>query len=330
MTEPVTPSGSEPPSRAWHVVALLIVGPILVLGYKVGSRISAERDAEKIVRPLGSYGPDGRPDARSLARVQRGSGALVETLEGMIREGPFEHRAPIARALGYSRRLECLRNLVLVLRDGCVDPEQVALPRDWPCACYPPDELALEAGEKGRAAMTALEKDEDPFVRGFAHEHLVATGERSIDLDLVRLAGEDGMLGERAGALLAAPLEAKDAPRVSLDGATGLLALAGPTPRGRVAAALLERSGAKVPDARVAELTALVRALSPADVKLVRDPRAVARAERSLARGDAKAVALLAELAAVDPRAREVLVAAVSSATDPAVREAASRALEGR
>ncbi len=320
-------SSDEPPSKTWHVVALLIVGPILIFGWKTGSRIAAEREAEKIVRPLASLGADGRPDPRALAHVERGSGALIETLVRMVREGPFEHRAPVLRALGYSKRLECLRDLVLLLRDGCVAPEKVALTRPWPCTALPPDELALEAGAKGQAQMLLLEKDEDPFVAAFAHTHLVATGERTIDGRFVRLLQEDGVIGERAGALLASALERKDAPRVAQDAVPGLLVLAGPTPRGRAAAALLERSGSKVPDAKIAELTALVQALSPADLRVVRDPLAVARAERSLARGDASAAKVLADLAAIDSRAREALLAAVSSATDPAVRDAAERAL---
>ncbi len=316
---------AEPRSHAGRIVLLLIVGPILALGYKTGSRIAAEREAEKVERELASERPDGRPDPRALAHVERGSGAFLDVLVRHAREGQFEYRAAIARALGFSRRLECLRELVLELRDGCVSPELVALPRPWPCPCYPPDELALETGEAGLGAMRELERDEDPFVRGFAHTFLAATGERSIDGELLRLMGDEGTLGARAVAIAAASVEK---PRVALDGAGGLVAFVGPTPLGRVCAALLVRSGAHVPPAREGEVKALAAALTRADVTLERDRGAVARAARALAWGDASAAATLGELASVDSAARDALVAAVASSDSADVREAAKRALE--
>ncbi len=317
-------STTEPPSRAWRVVAILIVGPALVLAYKTGSRIAAEREADTFVRTLGSTGPDGRPDPRALVHVERGSGALISVLERMVREGPFEHRAPIARALGFSRRLECLRELVLALRDRCVDAELVALPRPWPCRVYPPDELALETGEDGNAAMEELAKGEDGFLRGWGQTFLVASGKRPLDGTVCALMKGEGLLAERAGALAVAglgkPLDPGAVP--------GLVALVADTPRGRVAAALLARSGSSLPEGREEAVRALAARLTPADEKLVRDPRAVARAAQALlARGDARAAELLGELAAVDSGAREALVAAVESSESVEVREAARRAL---
>src|SRR5205823_8564480 len=106
--------------------------------------------------------------------------------------------------------------------------------------------------------------------------------------------------------------EKGEKPKVALDAVPGLETLVGPTPRGRAAAALLGRGTA-----------------SSADLKLLRDPSAVARAARALYLGDAAVVPLLAELASVDSRAHEALVAAVSSSTDPSIRAVATRALEG-
>jgi hypothetical protein len=314
----------EPPSRAWRVAVVLIVGPALVLAYKTGSRISAEREVDTFVRTLDSTGPDGRPDPRALVHVERGSGALIAVLERMVREGPFENRASIARALGFSRRLECLRELVLELRDGCVDPELVALPRPWPCAVYPPDELALETGEAGTAAMEDLAREEDAFLRGWGQTFIVASGKRPLDGAVLSLLNGRGRLAERAGALAVASLGKP----VDPGAVPALVALLGETSRGRVAAALLARGGATLPAERAEETRALAAKLSPADEKLVRDPRAVARASRALLeRGDARAAEILGELASVDSGARAALVAAVESSSSVEVRDAARRAL---
>jgi hypothetical protein len=314
----------EPPSRAWRVVLVLIVGPALVLAYKTGSRISAEREVDAFVRTLDSKGPDGRPDPRALVHVERGSGALITVLERLVREGPFETRAQIARALGFSRRLECLRELVLELRDGCVDPELVALPRAWPCTVYPPDELALETGEAGFAAMEDLAREEDAFLRGWGQTFLVASGKRPLDGAVFSLMNGRGRLAERAGGLAVSSLGKP----VDPGAVRALVALLGETSRGRVAAALLARSGQSLPAGRAEEIRALAAKLSPADEKIVRDPRAVARASRALLeRGDAGAADILGELATVDSGAHQALVAAVDSSASPEVREAARRAL---
>jgi hypothetical protein len=217
-----------------------------------------------------------------------------------------------------------LKPLIHVLGDGCVDPELVAIPRDFPCTAYPPDILALECQEEGDAAMLALEKDTDAFVRGYAHEFLAATGKRTVHGELVFLLREEGLLGTRAGALAVHFLAS---PKVALDAVESLVLLAGPTPKGRVAAALLVGSGAALPETRAKEIRALAAQLTEADKILVRDPRVVARSERALARGDPAAAKVLGTLAAVDSRAHDALVAAVSSGDSPEVRAAAAAAL---
>lgn len=314
----------DPPSRAWRIVAILIVGPVLVLAYRTGSHITAEREADQLVRPLCSTTSDGRPDPRAVLHITRGSDALLAVLESTVREGPRWQRAPIARALAVSSRLELLRPLVTILRDGCVELDLVAGTRPgWPFHLLPPDELALSQGARGEAAMETLARDPDPWVRAYAYTFLVAVSHGPVSAPLVALLrGKDVLLRERAAGLAVQALDGES--DVSRDAVPGLVELASPSPLGRVAARLVVR---RFPAEATPGLTKLSEELSAADRALALDERATARAARGLARGDPGEATVLEGLASRDAGALDALVAAVESSNPIAVRRAAIGAL---
>jgi hypothetical protein len=320
----VASAPDDPPSRAWRVVAILIVGPILVLAYRTGSRITAEREADQLVRPLAAITADGRPDRRAVLHVTRGSDALLEALERTVREGDYWKRAPILRALAASGRLELLRSLVAILRDGCVDLDLVAGRRaGWPFACLPPDELALSRGDEGRRALSALASDHDPFVRAYAHTFDLASSQGPIDVSVLScLTGKDDLLRGRAAGLLVNAFE-RDIP-LAQETAPALVALVGATPLGRVAARLV---AARFPGQVTDGIRARSEELSHVDLVLARDERATARASRALARGDPEAASVLGGLASRDASAIDALIAAVDSSQPIVVRRAAVAAL---
>jgi hypothetical protein len=325
---------------------------MLALGWRTGSRIAAEREAWRLGREFSAQTEDGRPDGRILLRLKRGSGALLAVLEKKVREGPFEERAGIARALGCSGRIECLPELVAELRDGCVDPEAVVIGGrpEFPLRVLPPDELVLNQETRlCRVAEDLALESEDPFTRGWAKTHLAATatlpsyrGAPSesesrwkaywLDAELIRLVRSDNpILHERAARVLAR-IHSRANGWLSKDGREAAIELAAPTPEGRLVARVLVTLGDETGGDWIADrskLRALSDDLTDADLLLARDPLAVARATRALARGELDAAATLALLAARDPAAREALVASLDSSVPADVRAAAAAALDG-
>lgn len=353
------PPPGEAPSRLTfpRLLFLVLVGPLLVLAWRTGSKISADREAWRLGRELSAMTPDGRPDARVMLHLLHGSSALFQVLEQKVRTGPPEERAGIARALGCSRHPAILPELVAELRDGCLDPESVVTGgrRAFPLRVLPPDELALSQETHMRSEVEALLLDTSaPFDKGWARTYLLALRSvpdfaepapasaplYALGADVVALAAsEDAVLRERAVRLLTWTLTAApdaihgSAPLVHPSARAALVALVAPRPVGRLAAAVLARFFL---DAANEEVRSLSEQLLPADLVLARDPLAVAHAARALARGDATAATTLGVLATRDPDALEALVQAVAPAPeasgqpqlDPAVRDAAIAVLQ--